>query len=117
MPTLLSRYMNSPRPPQTFRQLLREGNRFTDRDFMKALGVGHPALKQREANPGLFTMRELLLLAKLLERPKMELIEMVLADMERNPEAVEKLEEAAEQVVGRKHFPRLPKEQKPTPGL
>lgn len=106
-----------PETPQTFSQLLREGNRFTDRDFMKALGVGHPALKQREADPSLFTMGELLLLAKLLGRPIKSIVKMVLEELERNPKATQKVEVAVEQVVGRKHFPRAPKPAKVKSGL
>ena len=99
----------TPNAPQTFSQLLRAGNRFTDRDFMKALKIGHVALKQREGDPSRFTMGELLLLAKLLNQPKELLARMVWAELARNPEAARKIEGAAGQVVGRKNFPRSPK--------
>lgn len=98
--------METPDPLQTFSQFLRAGNQFTDRDLMKALSVGHRALKQREADPSLFTMGELLLLAKLLNAPKLHVVKMVVAEMERNPQAAERLAEAAGQVVGRRNFPR-----------
>jgi transcriptional regulator with XRE-family HTH domain len=109
--------MNTTETPQTFSQLLREGNRFTDRDFMKALSIGHPGLKQREADPSRFTIGELKLLAKLLGRPVEKLMKVVLAELDRNPEVAGKLEEAVEQVVGRKHFPRAPKKERPAPNL
>jgi len=101
--------MKSPEPTHTFAQLLREGNRYTDRDLMKVLGVGHGALKQREADPSRFTMGELARLAKLLGKAKLELVKLVLTEMERNPQVVEQVLEATSQVVGRKNYPRTPK--------
>jgi transcriptional regulator with XRE-family HTH domain len=92
----------------TFSQLLRAGNRFTDRDFMRALGIGHVALKQREADPSLLTVRELLLLSKLLGQPKQKLVKIVWAEAARNSRLAAQLTQAAEQVVGRKNFPRTP---------
>jgi transcriptional regulator with XRE-family HTH domain len=107
--------MKSPEPTQTFAQLLREGNRYTDRDLMKVLGVGHGALKQREADPSRFTMGELARLAKLLGKSTLELVKLVLAEMERNPQVVEQVLEATSQVVGRKNYPRAPKAAKAAP--
>lgn len=98
-----------PEPTQTFSQLLRADNRFTDRDFMKALGMGHPKLKRREADPSLFTVGELLLLATLLGHPIQDVMRVVLAQAAHNPRVAEKSKEAQGQVVGRKYFPRQPK--------
>lgn len=108
---LLSPDMNTDMP-QTFSQLLREGNRFTDRDFMKVLGIGHPALKRRQADPSLFSVAELLLLATLLGRPIKQVLKLVLEQVATDPEAAQKREEAVEQAVGRQRFPRPPKEAK-----
>jgi hypothetical protein len=94
---------------QTFSELLREGNHFTDRDFMKALAMGHPKFKAREADPSLFTVGELMLLATLLGQPIRQVMEVVLAEAERNPAVVQKSEGAKGQVVGRKNFPRKSK--------
>lgn len=103
--------MKSPQTPaQSFIDFLRADNRYTSRDLMKALGVGHPALKQREADPSLFTVGELLVLADLLGCDRLELIKMVFAELDRNPKALERVEEAAEQVIGRQRFPRTPKQ-------
>lgn len=99
-----------PEPTQTFSQLLRADNRFTDRDFMKALGMGHPKLKSREADPSLFTVGELMLLSSLIGRPIKEVMRVVLAQAEHNPQVAEKSKEAQEQVVGRKYHPRKAKE-------
>jgi hypothetical protein len=107
---LLSWRMKPETTPSTFRQLLREGDRFTDRDFMRVLGIGHPKLKSREADPSLFTVAELLLLAKLIGRPIKDVMKIVLAELERNPQATEKYEEATGQAVGRKYYPRKPKD-------
>jgi hypothetical protein len=97
-----------PETPQTFSQLMREGNRFTDRDFMKVLGIGHPALKGREADPSRFTLEELQLLAEMLNRPAISLVAMILEEIKRNPNATGKVEVAVKQVKGRKIFPRTP---------
>lgn len=98
-----------PETPQTFSQLMREGNIFTDRDFMKVLGVGHPALKRREADPGRFTLDEVILLAKMLKIPVMSIAEVIMAEVRRNPKATRKADTAVEQAKGRKLFPRAPK--------
>ncbi|MBC6992491.1 hypothetical protein [Hymenobacter sp. BT491] len=97
---------------QTFSQLLREGNKFTDRDFMKVLAMGHPKLKRREADPSQFTVGELLVLATLIGRPITEVMKVVLAQVTSNKEAAQKREEAVELAAGRKYFPRQPKEGK-----
>ncbi len=99
-----------PEPTQTFSQLLRADNRFTDRDFMKALGMGHPKLKSREADPSLFTIGELMLLANLIGRSVKDVMQVVLAQAEHNPQVAEKSKEAQELVVGRKYYPRKAKE-------
>ena len=104
--------MESPETsPKTLSDLLIGANQFTTRDLKKALGIGHPALKQRLADPSLFTMRELRLLAKLLGRPEMEVARMVFGEMSRNPQAAAELQESAEQVVGRQRAIRTPKQQ------
>ncbi len=95
-----------PEPTQTFSQLLRADNRFTDRDFMKALGMGHPKFKSREADPSLFTVGELMLLATLIK----DVMRVVLVQAEHNPQVAEKSKEAQEQVVGRKYHPRKAKD-------
>ena len=87
---------------------MREGNRFTDRDFMRVLGIGHPALKRREADPSRFTLDELLLLAEMLNRPVMSITVIILEEMKRNPQATEKVEVTVKQAKGRKIFPRTP---------
>lgn len=102
---VLSSFMK-PEPTQTFSQLLRADNRFTDRDFMKALGMGHPKLKSREADPSLFTVGELMLLAALIGHPIQEVMRIVLAQAEHNPQVADKSKEAQKQVVGRKYYPR-----------
>ena len=98
-----------PVPPQTFSQLLRADNHFTDRDFMKALGMGHPKLKRREADPSLFTVGELVLLANLIGHSIQEVMRVVLTQVEHDPQIAEKSKEAQQQVVGRKYYPRKPK--------
>lgn len=105
--------MAPPDTPRPFSQFIRAENRFTTRDLMKALGVGHGGLKQREADPSLFTVGELLLLAKLLNCSQMKILKMVTAELERSPKTIERLEKAVDQVVGRKNFPRTPKAEKP----
>lgn len=95
--------------PQSFSKLLRAGNKFTDRDFMKVLSMGHPTLKRREADPSLFTVGELLVLAKLIDQPIKEVMKVVLEQVTKDREAEEKREEAIEQAAGRKYFPRKPK--------
>ncbi|RZK44612.1 MAG: hypothetical protein EOO61_03205 [Hymenobacter sp.] len=97
-----------PETPQTFSQLMREGNRFTDRDFMKVLGIGHPALKGREADPSRFTLEELLRLAKMLNRPELSLFAVILEEVKRNLSITKKVEVAVKQSKGRKNFPRTP---------
>lgn len=100
-----------PETPQTISQLMREGNRFTDRHFMKALGVGHPALKRREADPSQFTLDEVIALAEMLQRPPMEIAVMILDEMKRNLKTKEKAAEVKETVSkmpARKLFPRTP---------
>lgn len=94
--------------PPTFSHLLREGDRFTDRDIMKVLSIGHPALKRRELDPSLFTVGELLRLATLLGRPIAEVLRVVLAEVARNDEAAQQRATAVEQVAGRKYHRRLP---------
>jgi hypothetical protein len=59
---------------------MREGNNYADRDFMKELAIGHPKLKACEADPSLFTVRELMLLSVLIGRPINKLLEAVLAE-------------------------------------
>jgi transcriptional regulator with XRE-family HTH domain len=103
--------------PQTFSQLLREGNKFTDRDFMKVLATSHTKLKRLEADPAQFTISDLMLLAQLIERPIKEVMKVVMAQAERDEEAAEKRGEAIKQATGRKYFPRKPKEDRPTSGL
>ena len=95
--------------PLTFSQLLRADNKFTDRDFMKVLSIGHPKLKSREANPSLFTVGELILLAALIKRPIEEVMKVVLDQVARDEQAANKREEAIEQAVGRKYPLRKPK--------
>lgn len=95
-----------PAPQPTLSQLLREGNRFTDRDFMKLLSMGHPKLKACEANPLLFTLKDLLLLAELIGRPVREVLRVVLAEVE--PQVAELRNLVASQAAGRKNFPRTP---------
>lgn len=95
--------------PQTFSQLLREENRYTDRDFMKALSMGHPKLKAREADPSLFTVRELALLAALIGRPLPDVMKVVLVQAQHNPQVAEEGKGAKKQVVGRKRQPRKAK--------
>ena len=107
-PALLSLLMEQETPPK-FSQLLREGNRFTDRDFMKALGIGHRALKQREADPSQFTLDEILLLAEMLKKPAISIATIIIDEMKRNPTVTEKVAVTMEQVKGRKLFPRTPK--------
>jgi hypothetical protein len=68
--------------PQTFSQLLREGNKFTDRDFMKVLATSHTKLKRLEADPAQFTISDLMLLAQLIERPIKEVMKVVMAQAE-----------------------------------
>lgn len=101
--------MKSPAIPATLRDVIREGDRFTDRDFMSALGIGHLKLKRAEADPSLFTVAELQILATLTGHSLKRLLDVVMAEMERNPkvaEAVaEKVEAAKGQVVGRKIAP------------
>lgn len=103
--------MKSPPPTKNFGEFLREGNRLTDRDFMKALATAHITLKKREADPSQFTVGQLLMLADLIERPIEEVMAVVLAQIARNPEAAEKRQEAQKQVVGRKYRVRKPKTQ------
>ncbi|MGI4735037.1 MAG: hypothetical protein ACRYG7_07655 [Janthinobacterium lividum] len=102
--------MNELTTPGAFGDLLLGSDQFTVRELMKALGIGHPALKQRLADPSLFTLRELRLLSKLLSRPEMEVARMVFEEMSRNPQAVAELRESAGQVVGRQRAPRTPKQ-------
>lgn len=78
-----------PSPPPTISQLMRAGNRFTDRNFMKLLGVGHPALKQLEANPGLISFEQFLVLAELLGQPAVWLVQLALAEIARNSAATD----------------------------
>ncbi|WP_324680127.1 hypothetical protein [Hymenobacter sp. GOD-10R] len=92
--------------PKTFSELLREGNQFTDRDFMKVLAMGHPKLKSREADPSLFTVGELMLLAKLINTPIKQVMTVVLDQIARDTDAEQKREQAVEQAVGRKYYPR-----------
>ncbi|MBO3272964.1 hypothetical protein [Hymenobacter defluvii] len=98
--------MNSTDTPQTFSQLLREGDKFTERDFKKLLNVGYESLKRREMDPALFTMGELLLLSKLIGKPIKDVVKLVLEEISRNTEAAAKREEAVEQVVGRQRQPK-----------
>jgi hypothetical protein len=101
--------MKSPTTPATLRDLIRAGDRFTDRDFMSALGIGHLKLKRAEADPSLFTVAELQILATLTGHPLKRLLDLVTAEMARNPQVAEavagKVEAAKEQVVGRKIAP------------
>ena len=101
--------MKSTQTPQTFSKLLREGDQFTERDFMKVMGVGHPALKRREGDPSLLTVGEILAVAKLIGRPVDQVIKIVLAEVSRNKEVIEQLNQIPEQVTGRKYMPRKPK--------
>jgi len=101
--------MNEPTTPSTFGNLLIGPDQFTVRELMRALGIGHPALRQRLVDPSLFTMRELRLLSKLLSRSEMEVAQMVFEEMSRNPQANAELQESAEQVVGRQRAPRTTK--------
>jgi len=101
--------MKSPNTAATLRDLIRKGDRFTDRDFMNALGIGHLKLKRAEADPSLFTVAELQILATLTGHPLKCLLDLVTAEMERNPRVAEavagKVEAAKGQVVGRKIAP------------
>lgn len=90
---------------------MREGNRFTDRHFMKALGIGHPALKRREADPSQFTVNEVIALAEMLQRPFMEITVAIIEELKRNRKTAEKAAEVKETVSkmpARKLFPRTP---------
>lgn len=98
--------------PQTFSQLLREGNKFTDRDFMRVLAMSHTKLKRLEADPSLFTVADLMLLAQLIDRPIKKVMKVVLEQVATDTAAAEKREEAVKQAAGRKYFPRVPKEDK-----
>jgi hypothetical protein len=97
--------MTSKNTPSSLRELLREGDRFTDRNFMAVLGIGHPMLKRLEADPSLFSMADLQALATLTGHSLKKLVELVIAEMERNPAVAEKREEVALQTVGRKIAP------------
>lgn len=65
---------------QTVRQLMRDGNRFTDQDFMSALGIGHSALKEIEADPGQLSLIQVVRLAELLNVPVLELVQLVFTE-------------------------------------
>ena len=80
---------------------MREGNRFTDRDFMRVLGVGHPALKKMEENPGLLSISQFLQLAELLGQPVAALVALAVGDGQGRPGFARK--EALPVVAGRKH--------------
>lgn len=88
--------------PTTLSQLMRAGNRFTDRDFMNVLGVGHPQLKQMEANPYLFSVDQLARLAGMLGKPTMLLAQLALEQLSRNPDANEQAAAALKKVTGRR---------------
>lgn len=98
----------SPDSTPTLTKLIYESNRFTALDLVKLLRIGHRALRKREADPSLFTLGELALLAKHLGRPTSELVGLALADMEKSPELAQRLEAGAEQVAGRKYAARIP---------
>ncbi|WP_169515015.1 hypothetical protein [Hymenobacter norwichensis] len=97
--------------PQTFSQLIRERDQFTDRDFMKVMGVGFGVLKRKEADPSLLTVAEMMGVAKMIKRPVEQVIKIVLAEVSRNKEVIEQLNQIPEQVIGRKYSPRKPKAQ------
>jgi len=71
--------------------------------------MSHPKLKSCEADPSLFTLRDLVLLAALVGRPVGDVVKIALVQAEHNPEVVEEREKAKSQIVGRKRQPRKPK--------
>lgn len=89
--------------PQTISQLMRAGDRFTDRDFMRVLEIGHPTLKRMEANPALFTLAHLSLLAGMLGKPTMLLARLVVEALGCNPVNKVQLAAALSKVTGRKN--------------
>lgn len=103
--------MRMPDTSKNIGEFLREGNKLTDRDFMKALETAHITLKKRENDPTQFTVGQLLMLADLIGRPIEDVMAVVLAQIARNPEEAKKREEAKKQVVGRKYQVRKPKEE------
>ena len=103
--------MDSTTPPLTFSQLLREDNKFTERDFMKVLGISHTKLKRLEADPSLFTVHDLLVLAQLIEKPIKRVMAIVLDQTAQDEQAAQEREEAVKQATGRKYSPRKPKQE------
>ncbi|GGF27107.1 hypothetical protein [Hymenobacter cavernae] len=103
--------MDSTTPPPTFTELLREGNKFTDRDFMKVLGISHTKLKRLEADPSLFTVNDLMVLALLIEKPIKKVMAVVLEQVAQDEQAAQEREEAVKQATGRKYYPRKPKQE------
>ncbi|WP_324680814.1 hypothetical protein [Hymenobacter sp. GOD-10R] len=108
---LLSPRMDSTTPPLTFSQLLREDNKFTERDFMKVLGISHTKLKRLEADPSFFTVHDLLVLAQLIDKPISKVMAVVLEQAAQDTQAVQQREEAVKQAAGRKYSPRKPKQE------
>lgn len=88
---------------QTFSQLLREGDRFTDRDFMRVLSIGHPSLKRKESDPSQFTIGEVVLLAALVEKPVSQLLEAAVRQASQDQESAQQREAAVSQAEGRKY--------------
>lgn len=78
---------------------------------MKVMGVGHPVLKRKEADPSLLTVAEMMGVAKMIGRPVEQVVKIVLAEVGRNKEVIEQLNQIPEQVTGRKYTPRKPKVQ------